>query len=118
MDTKTNQLETLSKLEDLDQSECREVMSDYDSFKNRVQLKTSVRTFVAHLRNAETSHVKKNYTREKQSLTHAMDITHSDHITDGDMRNEELRDYITGTVLTSEKIGARLNELGSALNQK
>lgn len=113
MDTSNNQYQVLSTLVDLDTDECRQVMSDYDSFMNRFQWKISMRTFVVHFRNAKKNHLKEDNVSEKKSLKRAMNIVDSDIITDEDLRNENLRDYITGTFLTSGKIMSRLHELGS-----
>lgn len=118
METTINQFQTLSKLGGLDQAECRNAMSNYDIFMNKLQLKVPVRILIAHLVNAEKNHLNENNGREKKSLLQAMNIIDSYKVTDKELRKEKLRDYITGTFLTSEKIAMRLDELGEEAEQQ
>jgi len=111
MDTSNNQYQALSQLAELDAGECRQVMSDYDRFMNRIQWKISMRTFIVHFRNAQKNYSKNDIASEKKSLIHAMNIIDSDKITDENLRNENFRDYTTGTFLTSEIITMRLQNL-------
>jgi len=112
MSTMNNQYQALSTLEGIDPADCRKVMSNYDSFMNRVQRKVIMQPFIKHIRSAEKSYRKEDEVREKKSLIRAMNIIGSDKIADEDLREEVLRDYVTGTYLTSEKIKMRLQTLG------
>ena len=112
MSTTNNQYQALSTLEGIDPTDCRKVMSNYDSFMNRVQRKIIMQPFINHIKSAEKSYRKEDEVREKKSLIRAMNIIGSDKITDEDFIEEDLRDYVTGTLLTSEKIKMRLQTLG------
>jgi|AntRauTorckE6833_2_1112554.scaffolds.fasta_scaffold94154_1 hypothetical protein len=118
MDTTNNQFQVLSVLLGLDQTECRHNMSNYDSFMNSFQWKMSIRAFIAHLRNAENNYLNEDYVSEKRSLLQAMNIIEFCELTDKDLINEKLQDYITGTFMTSGKIVERLDELGEVVKQQ
>jgi len=112
MSTAKNQYQALSTLENIDPADCRQIMSNYDSFMDGVKRKIFIQPFINHIRSAEKSYTKEDDVREKKSLIRAMNIIGSNKITDEDLREEDLRDYVTGTFLTSEKIKMRLRKLG------
>jgi hypothetical protein len=109
---RNNQYQIYSSLEGIDPAECRKTMLDFDSFVDRVQHKIFIQTFIVHCRNAKKSYLRKDEVSEKKSLLRALDIIDSEKISDEDLKEEELLDYVTGTYLTSEKIENRLDELG------
>jgi hypothetical protein len=112
MGTTNNLYQVLSTLKGIDPQECRGLMSDYDSFINRIESKINIQTFIAHFRNAEKSYLKRNKAGEKRSLLLALDQIKYYNFTDTDLKEEGFRDYITGTILTIKKIKMRLKSIG------
>lgn len=102
---------SLSKLGGIDRAECRSVMSDYDSFVSKIQHMIYVQSFIEQYRLVEKWFLKGNPAGEKRSLMHAYTILNLNKITDEELSDEDLRDYKTGTLLTSKKITKRLREL-------
>lgn len=108
----TNKLyQVLSTMKSIDPDVGRGLMSDYDSFTNRIQSKINIQTFIAHFRNAEISYLKWNEAGEKRSLLLALDQIKYYNITDAELKEEDFRDYITGTILTIKKIKMRLKSI-------
>jgi hypothetical protein len=112
MNRTNNQYQILSQLEGIDSYECRKTMLDFDSFVDKVQHKVFIQTFIVHSRNAKKSYMRNDDVSEKKSLMRALDIIDSEKISDQDLKDEGLLDYVTGTILTSQKIESRLDELG------
>ena len=110
MNPSNNLHQVLSTLDGIDPDKCRGLMSNYDSFINRIQHKISIQTFIAHYRSAEKNYLKGYKDGEKKSLIRARNIIDSEKIKDQDLSDEDLRDYITGTLLTAEKIAKRLGD--------
>jgi len=111
MDEMKNLKHALSKFDEIDRSECRSVMSDYDSFVSKIQHMIYVQSFIEQYILVEKWYLKGNSAFEKRSLMHAYSILNLNKITDEDLSGENLQDYKTGTLLTSEKITNRLREL-------
>jgi hypothetical protein len=108
----TNNLnQVLSTLESIDTNECRDVMSDYDSFIHRIQQEIFIQTLISYFNHAENCYLKGNETGEKKSLSFAQNLINSENIKDQDLKTRNLRDYLTGLVLTSDIIAMRLREL-------
>lgn len=108
----TNTLnQVLTALVGIDSHACREVMSDYDYFINKIQHKIYVQSFIDQYRDAEVSYLKGNEAGEKKSLKIARDIMEYKSIRNEDLSDENLKDYITGSLLTSERIAKRQREL-------
>lgn len=108
----TNTLnQVLTALVGIDSHACREVMSDYDIFIDKIQHKIHVQAFIDQYREAEVSYLKGNEAGEKKSLKIALDIIEFKKIKNEDFRDENLQDYITGSLLTSERIAKRQREL-------
>jgi hypothetical protein len=112
MDASNNLYLILSRMESIDPDEGRELMSDYDSFKKRIKSKLIIQTVITHYKNAEKCYLNENEAGEKRFLFLALDHIKSYNITDSDLREEGLRDYITGTTLTIKKINMRLESIG------
>ncbi|PKD44322.1 hypothetical protein CWD77_02310 [Rhodohalobacter barkolensis] len=112
MNPLNNMYKVLSELEDINEDECRGVMSNYDSFVDDVQNKIFIQTFMDQYRNAEKYYMKGNKSGEKKSLIFAVNTIESMSAMSEDLRDENIRDYVTGTWLTSEKLAKRLDELG------
>ncbi len=108
-----NLYKVLSELEEIDINKCRGVMSNYDSYVDGVQNRIYIQTFIAQYRNAEKYYLKGNKAGEKKSLLFAMNVSESIKSIDEYFRNDDIRDYITGKILTSEILEQRLEELGT-----
>jgi len=108
----TNNLDpVLTTLAGIDSRACREVMLDYDGFIDRIQHKIYIQSFIVLYRNAEILYLKGNEAEEKKSLKIVLNLIEVKKIKNEDMIEENLQDYKSGTVLTSEKITKRLREL-------
>ena len=106
-----NLYKVLSELEDVNTDECRAVMSNYDSYVDDVQKKIYVQTFMAQYNNAKKYYLKGNKSGEKRSLIFAINIIESNESMNKELRDHNIRDYVSGTRLTSGKIAKRLNDL-------
>jgi len=112
MNETNSQYQIYSLLDEIDPAECREKMLDFDSFFDKVQRKLFFQTFMVHYRNAEKSYLRKDDIGEKKSLIRALDIIDTEKISDEDLKEEELLDYVSGTFLTSDNVEERLDALG------
>ncbi|PKD43730.1 hypothetical protein [Rhodohalobacter barkolensis] len=106
-----NLYKVLSELEAVNAEECRDVMSDYDSYVDDIQKKIYIQTFMIQYNNAKKYYRKGNKTGEKRSLIFAINVIQSNDSLTMELRNKNVRDYVTGTRLTPGKIAKRLNEL-------
>jgi len=111
MDATINQYQVLSALKSVDAVECRKSMLDYDVFFKRVQRKIFIQSFIVHFESAEKSHWSGDNLSEKKSLIYALNILDSDKISDGDLKDAGVLDYMTRTVLTTDKLLKRLQKL-------
>ena len=111
MDATINQYQVLSALKSVDANEGRKTVLDYDNFLKRVQRKIFTQSFIVHYESAEKSHWTGDNFGEMKSLIHAVNILDSDKITDEDLKDAGMLDYLTKTILTSEKILRRLEKL-------
>jgi len=111
MDTTINQYQVLSALKGVDANEGRKMVLDYDSFLARVKRKIFIQSFIVHFESAEKCRRTEDNFGEMKSLIYAMNILDSDKITDEDLKDARLIDYITKTVLTTDTIAARLQSL-------
>lgn len=111
MNPLTNMYKVLSELDEVDKNECRGVMSNYDSFVDGVQNKIFIQTFTNQYTNAEKYYLKGNRSGEKKSLIFAINTIRSVSAMTKDFIDMNIRDYVTGTKLTSEKLANRLDEL-------
>jgi hypothetical protein len=109
--TNNNIYRVLLTLNGVEPAECRKSMVDYDNFMNGIHQKLFIQTFIVHYRNAEKCYLKGNTESEIKSLNHVIHIMESDIITDQILKEENMLDYETGTLLTKEKILTRLHEL-------
>ncbi len=103
--------QVLSTLESIDTDECRDVMLDYDSFKQRIQQEIFIQTIISYFIHAENRYLKGNVTGEKKTLSFAPNLIDFENIKDQDLKDKDIRDYISGMVLTADKIAMRLREL-------
>lgn len=108
----SNLYKVLSELEDVNTDECRAVMTDYDSYVEDIQKKIYNQTFMAQYSNAKKYYQKGNKSGEKRSLIFAVNVIESNDSLTKELRNKNVRDYVTGTLLTPGKIAKRLNDLG------
>lgn len=106
-----NLYKVLSELEDVNTDECRAVMSDYDSYVDDIQKKIYIQTFMAQYSNAKKYYLKGNKSGEKRSLIFAINVSESIKSINKDLKNRNVRDYVTGTQLTTGKIAQRLEDL-------
>jgi len=111
MDATINQYQVLSALKGLDAKEGRKSVLDYDNLMKRVQHKIFIQSFIVHFESAERCHLAGDNFGEMKSLIHAENILDSDKITDNDLQETGLFDYITKTALTADKIALRLKKL-------
>lgn len=109
--TNNNLYRVLLTMDGIKPNECRKVMVDYDNFMQVIHQKLFIQTFIVHYRNAEKCYINENTESEKKSLKHVLNSIESDKITDQDLKEEEILDYVTGTILTTEKIVSRHHEL-------
>lgn len=106
-----NLYQVLSTLDGIEPAQCRKNMLDYDEFMNEIQRKIFIQTFIVQYRNAQKCYLKENTGSEIKSLKNVINLMESDKITNQDFIEKGLKDYVTRTVLTTEKIEARLHEL-------
>lgn len=106
-----NLYKVLSELEDVNADESRAVMSDYDSYVDDIQKKIYIQTFMTQYNNAKKYYRKGNKAGEKRSLIFAINVIESNDSLSKELRNKNVRDYVTGTRLTPGKIAKRLNDL-------
>jgi len=106
-----NLYRVLSDLDGIEPAQCRENMLDYDEFMNEIQHKIFIQTFIVQYRNAEKCYMKENRYSEMKSLKNVINLMDTDEITDQEFKEKGLKDYVTRTVLTTDKIVARLKEL-------
>lgn len=106
-----NLYQVLTTLEAIEPNKCRENMIDYDLFINEIQHELFIQTFIVQYRKAEDFYIRRNIEGEAKLLKNVLNLIESDIITDQDLEENELLEYVTRTELTAKKITARLNNL-------
>lgn len=103
---------TLSVLKSGDANEFRNIITNYDSLLKKVQKMILVKSIYVQLEKAEEYHLKNSRKGEKKFLLLALNEMKSKRITDSDLKEAGLQDYLSDTILSTEKIETRLNVLG------
>lgn len=102
----------LSVLKNGDAGKYRSVMTNYDSLLNRIQHLVSVKSVYRYLVKADKYYTNNNALGEKKALLLALKEMSSRNITDKDLSDANLKDYISDGTLSMAAIENRLYELG------
>ena len=102
----------LSVLTNGDAGKYRSVMTNYDSLLNRIQHMVSVKSVHMYIAKAHNYYTNKNALGEKKALLRALNEMSSRKITDKDLSDANLKDYISDASLSLAAIEGRLYELG------
>jgi len=86
-------------------------MSDYDSFKHRIKQEIFIRTFISYFIQAENRYLEGNEAGDKELLSLALNLIDSESLKDQDSKDQDIRDLISGMVLTADKIATRLRDI-------
>ncbi|MFO7847519.1 MAG: hypothetical protein R6V27_13220 [Balneolaceae bacterium] len=106
-----NHKKVLSTLNTIDPVDCRQVMSNYDSYMESVQRILLFETLSDLLNTAELNYKHQDPGGEKRTLKKMLKTLKLGIVSDRDLENKSLRDYSTRTTLTIQKIENRIIKL-------
>lgn len=110
--TNNNHQKVLSALEKIDPSVCRQAMSNFDKYINGIRKDFLLQTLSSHLSKAEAGYRKRDLHAEEMELEIIWNVLRAGKFSDMDLKNNNLRDYSTGTYLTMQKLRNRLKYYG------
>lgn len=106
-----NHKKVLSTLNTIDPVDCRQVMSNYDSYMEGVQRILLFETLSDLLNTAELNYKRRDPDGEKRSLVKILKTLKVGIVSDSDLESKSFQDYSTRTTLTIQKIENRIIKL-------
>lgn len=106
-----NHQRVLSTLNTIDPSDCRQVMTNFDSYMEGIQKILFLETLSDLLLTAELNYKRRDPDGEKRSLVKILKTLKFGIVSDSDLESKSFQDYSTRTILTKQKVENRLHKL-------